>query len=67
MDLPASVRFLEERAPERPFLSTKAQPWQSQINPLEEQHSLSPGTCLAKNTGGGGQAGGRGKREHELV
>lgn len=60
-----NVRFLEERAPERPFLSTKAQPWQSQINPLEEQHSLSPGTCLAKNRRRGG--GGRGKREHELV
>lgn len=34
--------FSEERAPERPFLAKSDQS-------SEEQHSLSPGTCLAKN------------------
>lgn len=41
---------------------TKAQPWRSQINPLEKQHRLSPGTCPAKNRGRGD-----GVKEHELV
>jgi len=41
------------------------QPEQSQSNPLGEQHSLSPGTCLAKNRRQeGGGVGGR-EREKE--